>query len=90
MSMQDDINKYLIGQIDAVALLASALAAKLAPDAADLLLARCAALREKADQGQALVPLEQGFLSVEQTVLRCLKQVSDAEKIRSVSGPAQH
>lgn len=81
---------FLSGRLDAVELLTAALAAQLSPAIAGVLLARCKELREKVAQGGALSDFEQGFLSTEGTVLQCLRQVSDAEKIRSVSGTAQH
>jgi hypothetical protein len=80
--------KNLQGQIDSVALLASSFAATVSPVAASLLLAQCAKLREKAAQGAALDAYEEGFLRIEDTVLGCLQQASDAEKFRSLSGPA--
>jgi len=81
--------QYLLGKLEALELLTSGLAV-LSPATAGLLLAQCQALHEKADRGEALVPFEQGLLSVEQPVLAALKAARDAEKIRSVSGPAQH
>lgn len=90
MSSPTDAGQYLLGKIEAVEMLASALAAHLSPAIASVLLAQCAALREKATKGEALSSYEQGFASIEQSILRALKQVSDAEKMRSLSGDAQH
>lgn len=85
-----DAGQFLLGKIDAVTLLAASLAAHLSPAVASVLLAQCAALREKASRGEELSAYEQGFQSTESTVLQSLKQAADAEKIRALDGPAQH
>ena len=90
MSTPTDAGQYLLGKIDAVELLASALAAHLSPAVASVLLARCEALREKATKGDTLSPYEQGFLSAESNVLAAIKLAADAEKMRSLSPGEKH
>jgi len=85
-----EAGQYFLGKIEAVELLASALAAHLSPAIARVLLAQCEALHEKESKGVALSAYEQGFLSVERSVLQHLKQVSDAEKIRTLSDDVSH
>ena len=90
MNSPTDAGQYLLGKIEAVELLASLLAAQLSPAMASVVLSQCATLREKTNNGEVLSAQEDGFLSVEQTVLRALKQAADAEKMRSIDSSAQH
>ena len=90
MSSPMDAGQYLLGKIEAVELLASSLAAQLSPAMASVLLSQCAALCDRAKSGEVLSAQEQGFLSVEQTVLRALEQASHAEKTRQLTGSAKH
>ena len=77
---------YLHGKLDAVELLASAVAAVAAPLASAAVLGRCAELREKVARGEALSAYEQGFLSAERTVRDALTTAAHAEKV-SAAGP---
>lgn len=90
MSTPTDAGQYLLGKIEAVELLAASLAAHLSPAVAGVLLARCAALREKATKAEALSSFEQGFLSSEANVLAAIKLAAGAEKMRSISPDERH
>ena len=90
MSTPTDAGQYLLGKIDAIELLAASLAAHLSPAIASVLLARCAALREKATKGEALSSYEQGFLSSEVNVLAAIKLAAGAEKMRALSPDEKH
>ena len=90
MSSPTDAGQYLLGKIEAVEMLASALAAHLSPAAASVILAQCAALREKAAQGKELSSYELGFRSIEERLMGSLKQASDAEKNCALSGDVSH
>jgi len=90
MSSPIDAAQYIIGKIEAVELLVSALAAQLSPAVASVLLSQCAALREKAAKGGQLSSYEEGFLSVEPRLLQAVKQAADAEKVRGLQGNAKH
>ena len=90
MTTPIDAGQYLLGKIDAVELLAASLAAHLSPAVASVLLARCAALREKATKGEALSLFEQGFLSSETNILAAIKPAAGVEKMRALSPDEKH
>jgi hypothetical protein len=84
---QADMFRYLSGRIGAVAFLASALVARLAPDLAKPLLHQIIILKAKA-KGETLTAYEQGYASVEATLLQALKTVEEAQQIGDTNGPS--
>jgi len=79
-----EVEQHIMGRIEAVALLASALAAQTSPVIASVVLERCKALRLRDASGSPLTPFERGFASIESTIMQSLTTVDAAQQLREV------
>ena len=82
-----DSIQHLNGRIDAVLDLVSLLVATISPALAGPLLNRIDELKAKA-QSEPLSAYEKGFASVEDRLLKTMKNLKKAEKIRDLKGEA--
>ena len=84
-----DSIQHLNGRIDAVLDLVSLLVATISPALAGPLLNRIGELKAKA-QSEPLSAYEKGFVSVEDRLLKIMKTLKEAEKIRDIKGDPKH
>ena len=84
-----DSIQHLNGRIDAVLYLVSVVAGTISPALAGPLLNRIDELKAKA-QSEPLSAYEKGFASVEDRLLKTMKNLKEAEKIRDIKGDPKH
>ena len=84
-----DSIQHLSGRIDTVLYLVSVVAETISPALAVPLLERIGELEGKA-KSEPLSAYEKGFVSVEDRLLKTLKGLKEAEKIRDIKGDPKH
>jgi hypothetical protein len=84
-----DSIQHLNGRIDAVLYLVSFVVATISPVLAVPLLDRIAELKAKTES-EPLSAYEKGFASVEDRLLKTMKNLKEAEKIRDIKGEPKH